>query len=371
MNNKRFFFSSPAYIDLSVTNACNLNCLYCYAEAGPNNNIYMPYETVKKLLDEIEESGVSYIRIAGGEPLVHPEINKILNLVGGAKMLSSMSTNAINIDSKMAKTIAQSGLDWVVVSLDGHNKEINNATRGGFNQTVRGVRYLLEEGVKTKLACVITQKNYLFISDIIEFAKKLGVDSIGFILFSQVGRAVENKISLSLNYNSLKYIVEFVNEYKKNSTNLSIKVNLVFPHESFIPWEISMFISEYDIKKYWIPNKRDSERFLGCQAGITTCSISADGSVYGCEQLMSFPEMAAGNIHERAFLSIWNEGQAFELLRAIDIDDITGGCSTCLNKGCGGGCRAIAYAQSHNILASCDSCKEIYKNNDREEFFCE
>ena len=138
-------------------------------------------------------------------------------------------------------------------------------------------------------------------------------------------------------------------------------MNLVFPHESMIPWELSSFILREDILKYWIADKKILQRSLGCQAGITTCAIAADGNVFGCEQLMNFPEMVSGNINDESFEKIWREGSAFRILRSVNIEDLDGECANCGNLGCGGGCRAVAYGHSHNICASYKLCKEFQK----------
>lgn len=359
MNTKREYFASPVYVDLSITNACNFQCLYCYAEASPMNSIHMPCESVEKIVKECEEIGVSYIRIAGGEPLVHPDIKKILDICGNAKLLSSISTNASLIDDNMAKTIKASGLDWVVVSLDGHNKKVHNETRAGFDATINGLRRLIQNGVKTRVACVVSQYNYRYIPEIIEFAEKMGVCSIGFILFSQIGRAIGNLAKLSLKYDSLCYIVQCINNYRKNATKEQIPVNLIFPHESIVPWELSMFISDKDIELYWGGKRTSFSRTLGCKAAISTCAISAEGKVFGCEQLMSFSEMAAGDMNNDTLMNIWNTGESFKMLRSIDIEDLNDGCSNCSRTGCGGGCRAIVYGQTHNIKESCRQCMEL------------
>jgi molybdenum cofactor biosynthesis enzyme MoaA len=69
-------FVAPISIDLSITDACNLKCSYCYADAGPSKFHYMNKEKMKNFAKEVVDIGVHYIRIAGGEPFLHPDTRK-------------------------------------------------------------------------------------------------------------------------------------------------------------------------------------------------------------------------------------------------------------------------------------------------------
>lgn len=353
---KRQFFNVPSFVDLSITNKCNLQCTYCYADACPSSEVHMKYTTIEALISEFETAGVHYVRIAGGEPLLHPQIGQVLDRVGHSRLLTSISTNGTLVNRETAQYIKDSNIDWVVVSLDGHDKETNNATRGSFDNVISGIENLLSLGIVTKLACVVTKSNYSFIADIIKFSSQLNVCSVGFLLFSKVGRAIDNYNELSLDKDSIREIVRTVNEFKKSPIN-GLRINLVFPHESAVPWELSTSVCQSDIEKFWgIPVSDINTKKLGCNAGIVTCSINANGDVYGCEQLMNFPAMNAGNVANDKFVDIWKYGKSFKYLRSIDFEDLKGKCAKCDRIGCGGGCRAIALGVTNDFLAFGQEC---------------
>jgi len=354
----RLGFKAPIYVDLSITDACNLNCSYCYADAGPLKINNFKFTDIKNLFDKLSSMGVHYVRIAGGEPLLHPDILKILNAACEAPFLTSMSTNGILLDKSFVSKLKTMNFPWVVVSIDGNNQTINNRTRGQWEKAENGIRLLVDGGIKTKTATVLTSKNADHIKDIILYLEELGVTSAGFLLFCPVGRGGNKLNELELSKKQLENVIIEITKYKANK-NKKMEVNFVPPHESSIPRELSEFLDEKQLKDYWnlYIDKNNYKREIGCKAGISTCAIDSYGNVYGCEQLMNFEIFKAGNVKEKDFQEIWENGEGFKILRDIDYEKLDSTCKECKHVGCGGGCRAVAY-QRYGILTKLDPrCK--------------
>ncbi|MGX8795371.1 radical SAM protein [Fusibacter sp. JL298sf-3] len=352
--------SAPLFVDVSITNKCDLNCLYCYACAEISKNEFLPIAEVKKLFDQLEKMGVHYIRIAGGEPLLHPDIKAIIELISNYSFLCSISTNAISLNEELVSLIKRSNIDWVVVSLDGPTEAINNMTRGGYSLVMDGIKLLVKHGVKTRIASVLTSKNYMEIKKMVELSLELNVQGIGFLLFSLVGRASMNQEKIELDLSAQMTAIRTINECKKKS---KIPINVVFPHESHIPWELESALIREDIEEFWGKSTLSfTERVIGCKAGVTTCSIASNGDVYGCEQLMNFEELKAGNIRENKFSEIWENSSIFKKIRDMKISDLSEDCVSCNMKGCGGGCRAIAYTQTNNLYGKDSRCEILGAN---------
>ena len=111
------------YLRLSVTEKCNLSCFYCRSDPGKCG--IEPVKGVLTVSDYLKigriaaELGISRIRLTGGEPLLHPDILKIVNglaNIDGIKDLS-LTTNGILLE-KMASRLAKAGLNRVNISLD-------------------------------------------------------------------------------------------------------------------------------------------------------------------------------------------------------------------------------------------------------------
>lgn len=154
------------YLRISVTDRCNLRCLYCMPEDGvkmlPHSQI-LTFEEITEVVRVAVSLGVSKVRITGGEPLVRHDVVHLieqLSALDGVKDLS-MTTNGILL-SKYAIALREAGLHRVNVSLDTMNPlQYRNITRGGnIEDVIRGIDAALEAGLKPlKLNCVIKESS--------------------------------------------------------------------------------------------------------------------------------------------------------------------------------------------------------------------
>ena len=135
---------------ISVTDVCNFRCIYCM----PEDMTFMPdaalmtFDEILRLTDIFVALGVNKIRITGGEPLVRPEVPKLirrLTQVEGLKDIS-LTTNGIGL-IKQAQDLYDAGLRRINVSLDTLNEE-------KFEQmTRRKVLSRVLQGLKTAHDC--------------------------------------------------------------------------------------------------------------------------------------------------------------------------------------------------------------------------
>ncbi|OGR81518.1 MAG: cyclic pyranopterin phosphate synthase MoaA [Elusimicrobia bacterium RIFCSPLOWO2_02_FULL_39_32] len=140
------------YLRLSVTDHCNLRCLYCLPIQG--FSFSKPEEILSD--DEIERIvalaislGINKIRITGGEPLVRPGICSLIKRISSLAGIGdiSLSTNGLLL-SQMAKDLFQAGLKRVNVSLDTLRPEHFQtiARFGSLEKVLEGIRAGLAVG---------------------------------------------------------------------------------------------------------------------------------------------------------------------------------------------------------------------------------
>ncbi|MBN1812496.1 MAG: GTP 3',8-cyclase MoaA [Anaerolineae bacterium] len=111
-----------SYLRISVTDRCNLRCIYCMPPEGvpkrPHDEI-LRYEEIETVVRTAAELGITKVRLTGGEPLVRPgivDLVRVLARVDGIDDLA-MTTNGILLGN-CAQALAQAGLQRVNVSLD-------------------------------------------------------------------------------------------------------------------------------------------------------------------------------------------------------------------------------------------------------------
>jgi len=150
------------YLRISVTDRCNLRCVYCMPEEGvqmkSHHNI-LSYERIVDVAREAVKLGIDKVRLTGGEPLVRKGICDLveqLKKIPGIADLS-LTTNGVLLPH-MAEELKMAGLDRLNVSLDTLNGEkYKRLTRvGDLSHVLRGIAAAKRSGFKgTKLNMVI------------------------------------------------------------------------------------------------------------------------------------------------------------------------------------------------------------------------
>lgn len=153
-----------SYLRVSVTDRCNLRCVYClpasYRPPLLSNEILTDDELVR-LAALFAELGVSKIRITGGEPLLRPGILELVRRLADIEGMTdlSLSTNGLRLGG-MAQGLAQAGLKRVNISLDSLNPDkFRQITRyGNLEAVLAGMDAALAAGLSpVKLNVVVAR----------------------------------------------------------------------------------------------------------------------------------------------------------------------------------------------------------------------
>lgn len=130
------FGRSITYLRISVTDRCNLRCVYCLPGEGiqwQKRQDQLTAEEIAHCTAVMAEAGVRRVRLTGGEPLVRPDIVEIVSRIASIPGIQevSLTTNAMLLE-KLAVPLARAGLKRVNISLDTLDAEkFKRITRGG------------------------------------------------------------------------------------------------------------------------------------------------------------------------------------------------------------------------------------------------
>ena len=147
------FHRTIDYLRISVTDKCNLRCIYCMPSGGVvpiEHKEILRYEEIARILKVAAKIGVRRVRITGGEPLVRKDIAHLVHLIKqipGIRDLS-LTTNGILLEQH-AEELAGAGLNRVNVSLDSLSAEkYGEITRGGnLDAVLRGIQAAEKAGL--------------------------------------------------------------------------------------------------------------------------------------------------------------------------------------------------------------------------------
>ena len=186
---RKKLWSLPRYAQIEVTSRCNQRCIMCPRNEPDYDSGFgdMSYEEYIKVLDDIPT--ITNIQINGlGEPLLHPDIFKMIREAKRRWINMSMNSNVVLIDTiEKARELVESGLDVLKVSMDTADPEVYKEVRRAdtFNKAVEGVRLILEARGKQYnpqvwFNSVILQQNYKDIGEVLKLGEELGVDLVRF-----------------------------------------------------------------------------------------------------------------------------------------------------------------------------------------------
>lgn len=168
-----------------LTPTCNLRCHFCYVALDPYKGPYLSTAQICTILDTLEQAGVLWLTLTGGEILSRRDFPEIYRYARGKGFLVTLFTNATMMNEKHVALFRELPPFSVEVSIYGHTAEIYEATTqipGSFARFERGIRLLQEAGVPLKLKTSISQFTQDHLSALHSYAEtrglKFGVDMI-------------------------------------------------------------------------------------------------------------------------------------------------------------------------------------------------
>ena len=179
----------PVTISIEPTTACNLRCPECpsglRAFTRPTGNLKADF--FRKTLDKLSDHLLYLIFYFQGEPFIHPGFLEMVRYAARKKIYTITSTNGHFLSDEMARKTVESGLDRLIISVDGTSQEVYEQYRigGNLEKVLEGarnvVRWKKQLGSKTPhiiFQFLVVKPNEHQISEIQALAKKIGVDEV-------------------------------------------------------------------------------------------------------------------------------------------------------------------------------------------------
>lgn len=327
----------PEIVSVSITDKCNLKCLYCSRYATyEHSELSLPL--FQRLIDELANIGVGGIGITGGEPLIKRDFLKLVSYTAEYEIPIGITTNGIYLDDRIITELKRlDNLQLISISIDGASPEVNDAIRGQgtFDKAISAIKRCLREDLPVHMATTIMRQNLHEVPKLINLSLRLGLEIYRARRLIPMLSHFKGQVPRTFEY---KGLCEFLS---RNRSQLS-KNGL----ELLIDEPLMILVEDNHAKK----KSNMGSCSGGCQAGKTYCSIQANGDVVPC----SFLYYKVGNIKEKKFEDIWFSSHVLSILRGSR--NLKRKCGKChLAKTCGG-CRAMAHAVYGDMLAEDPLC---------------
>ena len=155
----------PPVIVISVTSKCNLHCEGCYHQAlRSQTNAEMSDERLERLVDEAKQLGISFVVLAGGEPLMRPNILDISRK--SPEIMFLMFTNGLLLNDQVLERMSSNKNIVPLLSLEGYQIDTDGRRGTGvYNQLLKSIGKLKNKGLFWGTSITMTRTNFDEVTD--------------------------------------------------------------------------------------------------------------------------------------------------------------------------------------------------------------
>jgi len=334
-----------------LTEGCNLRCRHCWIapkyQSEANQYPALDLDLFKSIIEQAKPLGLIGVKLTGGEPLLHPEIREILELIRRQGLTLNVETNGVLCTPELASKMATCENPCVSVSLDGADAKTHEWVRGVegcFDEAIEGLRNLVDARLKPQVIMSIMRHNEDQMEAVVRLAERLGAGSVKFNIVQPTARGERmHESGEALSIEELVYLGRWVENNLATSTHLHI---------------------DYSHPMVFRPlGKMFGENGDGCGiCGILSIlGVLATGSYALCGIGETVPELVFGQAATDSLEDIWNKNRVLLELRNGISHRLEGICGDCLMKGvCLGSCVAQNYYRSKNFWAPYWYCEDAY-----------
>jgi heme b synthase len=347
-----------------TTAACNLQCVHCRRldVSMRMSRDDLDTEQALAMIRSLPRTGQPILVFSGGEPLMRGDL---FDLAGAAREVGlpiALATNGTIMNDDVADRVVNVGFRRVSMSFDGPDPATHDRFRGidgAFASTVRGFQLLRQRGMSMQINTTVSQHNVRKLDAMYELALNLGADALHIFMLVPVGCGMELSEAVMLNDSEYEAALNWIYD-RSQEGKLHMKATCA-PHYFRIMRERAKAEGRA------MPSRPGSGApgsghpggegmsavTKGCLAGQAICFVSHTGEVFPCGYL----PVSSGNVKTTPLPDIWRDSRVFADLR--DDDKLAGKCGLCEYKKVCMGCRARAYAETHNYLAEEPNCGHV------------
>ena len=333
-----------------LTEGCNLKCRHCWiAPKFQTEETIWPsldFELFKDIIKQGKELGLSSVKLTGGEPLIHPDIEKILDHIKKEKLRLTIETNGVKCTPEIVEKIVQHKKPFVSVSLDGADADTHEWVRGvpgSFNAAIEGIRNLVKAKLHPQVIMSVMKHNSDQLEAVVKLAEKEKAESVKFNLVTPTITRGEQMHSAGETL-SIKELVD-LGSWIENTLDPSTKLRVFYSHPTAF---------------------RPLKKLYGKSSGrcgiFSIIGVLGNGKYALCGIDETIPELVFGDAAKDRLVDIWNKNKILQDIRKGLPEELKGICGDCLMKhNCLASCIAMNYYKHKDLFAPHWYCEEAHR----------
>lgn len=288
--------AGPPYALLAeLTHRCPLRCVYCSNPLTLNAKEHeLTTEDWLRVLGQAAELGVLQVHFSGGEPLVRPDLEELVERAGQCSLYSNLITSGVGLTRRRLLNLREAGLRSLQLSLQG-TEDMSGliAGRDVFQEKKAAAQLAHDCELPLTINVVISRLNIDHLEEIIELGIAYGAQRIELANCQYYGWALTNKSALLPTRSQLSVAEKTFNRHRKR---LKGKPELI--------WVKSDYFEQYP---------------KPCMGGWgrRQITIAPDGRALPCPAAQSITALSFSNVREHGLQWIWEESESFNAFRGV------------------------------------------------------
>lgn len=318
-----------------LTDSCNFKCKHCFYSCGNNKiHTFLDFDNVyKKFIEDFVKEKGKFITFTGGEPLLNNRLKEFIEYAVDNDIQCMVLTNGSLLSEELCDFFKKNNVK-IQISVDGNENTFSLMRQGGdFNKIVNSLELLGKYKIDYDISFTPCKINLESIRDVIDLAIRYSATAIHFPILENYGSANVNSDDLYISESMQEeFLGALIDEYYGNGLREKIRI------ENFESIANSLI---------------SGDKKISCGLGRTFGSLSAEGELYPCSEVIEKKYKLGKYTMERRYESSEVKKEDF----IITVDSIEK-CKICkFRYYCGGGCRLHAYLK-YGVFAREDSdCK--------------
>ncbi len=340
----------------NLVRRCNLTCKHCYSISADKD---FPGELstgeIFRVMDDLKAFRVPVLILSGGEPLMRPDIFEIGRRAKAMGFYVGLSSNGTLIDDHNIAAIADTGFDYVGISLDGLRETHDRFRRkdGAFDAALHGIRLCRDAGAKVGIRFTLTADNAHDFTNLLDLTEAEGIDKFYLSHLNYAGRGNRNRRDDA--------------HFRTTREALDVLFDRCWQHvQAGAPKEYVTGNNDADgvylldwVRRHYPDQAARIERKLiewgGNASGVNVANIDNQGVVHPDTMWWNYP---LGNVRERPFGDIWQD-VSDPLMAGLKQSPrpVTGRCAACAHLAiCNGNTRVRAWQTTSSFWAEDPGC---------------
>lgn len=339
----------------NCTRRCNLACRHCYSDSDARRHPEMTGEEAVAMIRDVAAFGSPALLLSGGEPLMRPDAFELIAEAHDAGLPVTLSSNGTLIDAPRARRLADLGVRYVGISIDGIGP-VHDAFRGrrrAFGRALAGIRALRAEGVRVGMRVTLTATAIDALPELFALVEREGIGRVCFYHLVPAGRgaAAQPGVDAAGVRAAVERIFDQAERWVADDRDVEV---LTVDNYADAP-ALLLRLGRTDPAR--ADDVRRALRWNGGArnaAGVGLAAVDWDGWVRP-DQFWPGPPL--GNVRQRPLSRIWtNPPVALRALRARP-GRVSGRCRGCrFLPICGGGLASRALATTGRLSAPDPAC---------------